>query len=100
MHRLYLLIFMTVIGLFCYVWQHVQLVEIGKELTNREAYIQDLETRKRILSLKVSALSSFERIEAISKGQLGLNESYVAEMVYDQTPMAEPPLEPPLSFVS
>lgn len=82
MHRLLILIMLAVVGVFCCVWQHVQVIQLGRVMVDMQTISEELQFKKRALELKEASLSSLERIERISRNDLGLIKGKPAQTLY------------------
>ena len=74
--------FVIVATIFCLVWQNVQIVKIGHSLTKKQKNLEKLQLNNRMLEIKVANLKSLDRIEAISKQDLGLDKEVKYETIY------------------
>ncbi len=82
MHRFFMVLGVSFVCIFCCVWQHVQWIQMGRVLTQKEETLKDLHFQVRALQLKEASLSSLERIETISCNELGLIRGRQTKVVY------------------
>lgn len=82
MHKLISLLFIIVLGIFCCIWQNVQIIRIGKIISEKKVVLEDLKFKNRMLEVKVANLKSLDRIENISKDKLGLTTAKEFRVVY------------------
>ena len=82
MHRLISLLSIVILAVFCSVWQNVQIVKTGRSITQKEKILQDLRFKTRMLEIRIANLKSLERIESISKKDLGLCKAKEYRVVY------------------
>ena len=85
MHRLMIICGVSFVVIFCCVWQHVQWIQMGRVLTQKELVLKDIQFHLRRLELKEASLSSLERIEHISREDLGLVRGGTMKIIYKYT---------------
>jgi cell division protein FtsL len=75
-----LLIFLTIFGVFFYVWQKYASTSANYDLQKLYKQKQDLEQTKKELILKREELISPERIKGLAEVNFGLHELKESEM--------------------
>jgi len=65
------IILLTVLALF-YVWSRVRVVELGYELSSLEQNAQELAKQIAAVEADIAKLKSPKRLEAVAKGELGM----------------------------
>jgi len=82
MKKITFLIVLVIGAIFGSVYEHSQIVNIGRDISQKQKFVEELELRNKILEIKVSKLKSLERIESISKSELGLDKAKEYRVVY------------------
>ena len=84
----YLALLVLIVFSTLYVWQRVKVIKLLKEIQEQKKLLAEEEKEYKYLTLEISELSSFERIEKISQEKLGLIHpaEYQIQRVYEQQP--------------
>ncbi len=82
MHKIVALLGFIILAVFCSVWQNVQIIEMGKTITEKQQVMDELLFKQRMLEVKIANLKSFDRIAQLSKEELGLSQASEYQVVY------------------
>lgn len=78
--------FLFLVLLFCtaliYVWQQIQVVKVGYNLSQLKVQIEERENENRFLRMRLSNLSSLERVEKIAKERLKMVNPPPENIIY------------------
>ncbi|OPY13197.1 MAG: Cell division protein FtsL [Syntrophus sp. PtaB.Bin138] len=67
-----LLALLTLLSLF-HVWSRVKVVDLNLQITEGNRLVKQLQQEKNMLRLEVASLKNPARIEALAKGELGMD---------------------------
>ncbi len=80
--------FLFLVLLFCtalvYVWQQIQVVKAGYAINQLKVQIEERENENRLLRMRLSNLSSLERVEKIAKERLKMVNPPPENIIYLQ----------------
>lgn len=70
-----------VLGMLFYAWQPYQLIQYGYRIEEAQEKIEQLQETRRQFQVERATLSNPHRIDAIARGELGMVEPGVAQIV-------------------
>lgn len=77
------------LGLLCYVWQHIQVVRIGYQVERLRAERVALVQEGKGLKVELSRLRSLTRVEEIVRGELGMVSPLHGQVILLEDPTGD-----------
>mgnify|MGYP001597094697 CR=1 FL=1 len=90
MHKIVVLFIIGLISVFGSVWHNFQIVKTGRIISQKEKTFEELKLQQRILDIKIANLKSLDRIEKISKEELGLTKVLEQRIIYSKDNVSQP----------